>query len=84
MGTCMITFRSVMPAQRAEKVLKQTGITGTLTRTPKWMEKKGCGYSYRIPCDKMDRAVRVLTHSRIAYSKLYMTDENGNLQELTL
>ena len=48
MKNCIITFRSVTPAQRAEDYLHRAGVDCTLQRTPKWMEEKGCGYSIRF------------------------------------
>ena len=44
MKKCIITFRSVTPAQRAEEVLRRAGVECSIQRTPKWMEEKGCGY----------------------------------------
>ena len=44
MRNCIITFRSVTPAQRGEAILKREGINCTLQRTPRSMQEKGCGY----------------------------------------
>ena len=42
MKNCIITFRSVTPAQRAEETLRRAGVECAVQRTPKWMEDKGC------------------------------------------
>ena len=44
----LITFRSVTPAQRGERVLQRQGYSCSLQRTPRWMQEQGCGYSIRF------------------------------------
>ena len=41
MDTCLITFRSVTPAQRGENLLRREGITCSLQRTPKVLAEQG-------------------------------------------
>ena len=84
MYDCLITFRSVMPAQRAEGVLRQEGIGCAVRRTPKWMETQGCGYSLRLSCAQLPQAVAMLEQSRVQYRKLYRQAENGRLEEMHL
>ena len=48
MKYCLITFRSVTPAQRGEGILRKAGIDCALGRTPRQMEEQGCGYSLRL------------------------------------
>ena len=55
-----ITFRSVTPAQRGQRVLQQAGIETVLLRTPKWMEERGCGYCLRLRQEDTKRAVDLL------------------------
>ena len=83
MKNCMITFRSVTPAQRGEGVLKRSGIPCTLGRTPKWMEQQGCGYSLRLNCRDTAAAVHALQQNNIAYRKVY-TQLGESLEELHL
>ena len=84
MYDCMITFRSVMPAQRAEGVLHGQKISATVQRTPKWMETQGCGYSLRLPCAQLPRAVELLQQNHIHYRKLYRYTDGGRLEEMHL
>lgn len=83
MYDCLITFRSVMPAQRAEEILQQANIRGVVRRTPKWMERQGCGYSLRLTCGHMARAVQLLEDNEIVYRKLYR-QKDSKLEEVAL
>ena len=83
MYDCLITFRSVLPAQRAEMILNKKGIGCSVRRTPKWMEAQGCGYSLRLSCGRLPEAVRILEEKGIAYRKLYRQTE-GKMEEMVL
>ena len=75
MDACLITFRSVTPAQRGETLLRREGITATVQRTPRALAEQGCGYSLRLSCAQMQRATELLRKHAIAYRKTYrMTD----------
>ena len=84
MKNCIITFRSVMPAQRAEDILRRSGVYCTVQRTPKWMEEKGCGYSLRLSCRDIMAAAMLLRQAGIAFKKAYSLNENGAPEELRL
>ena len=84
MKNCIITFRSVMPAQRAEDALHRAGFTCTLQRTPKWMEEKGCGYSIRMDCRDLMAASLLLRQAGISFRKAYSLTDNGTPEELRL
>ena len=83
MQECLITFRSVMPAQRGEMLLQNNGIGCSIRRTPKWMERQGCGYSLQLPCEHVPQAVGLLRGARISYRKLYRTGD-GKPEEMRL
>ena len=68
---CLITFRSVMPAQRAEERLRGEGIGCAVRRTPKWMERQGCGYSLWLEYGQLARTVDLLKSGKISYRKIY-------------
>ena len=75
MFDCLITFRSVLPAQRAEGILHRVGIQCAVGRTPKWMERQGCGYSLRLGCENLESAVQLLDQHRIVYKKIYRKED---------
>ena len=84
MKQCMITFRSVTPAQRGEGVLRRAGVDCVLRRTPRKMEEQGCGYSLLLPCRQMGYAVEMMRQQGITYRKVYTLGENGNTEETML
>lgn len=84
MDYCFITFRSVTPAQRAESILRHTGIECNLQRTPRWMEEQGCGYSLRLRHAYAAEARVVLKEQGVSYRKIYLRRENGSFEEMRL
>lgn len=84
MNECLITFRSVTPAQRGEAILRRTGVICTISRTPKWMEEQGCGYSLRVRHAQVQRCVELLRSERVAFRKVYLLRENGRAEELEI
>ena len=84
MDNCMITFRSVTPAQRGEGLLRRAGIGCTLRRTPRHMEQQGCGYSLNLPCSHAAAAVSLLRENRVSFRKVYLRRDNGKMEELVL
>ena len=78
-----ITFRSVTPAQRGQRVLQQAGIETVLLRTPKWMEERGCGYCLRLRQEDAKRAVELLRQGKLSFSKVF-ADTDGGAQELSV
>ena len=79
----LITFRSVTPAQRGQRLLRQNGITTTLQRTPRWMEERGCGYSLGLREEDAEQAVALLHKEMLPYSKVYI-QEDGIVTEIQL
>lgn len=84
MGVYFITFRSVTPAQRGERVLRRGKIPCTLQRTPRWMEERGCGYCLRLRPRDGGKAVMLLRQNGIAFGKIYGQKEDGNVEEVAL
>ncbi len=84
MNYCLITFRSITPAQRGESVLRRTGISATIQRTPKWMEEQGCGYSLRLRQADVLESVSHLRNQNVAFRKVYLRRENGTTEEISV
>ena len=82
MEVCLITFRSVTPAQRAEQLLQKSGIRCALQRTPRHMQEQGCGYSLRLEMRDMGRATALLDGASVSYRKRYIRREAGQWEEL--
>lgn len=83
MKTEYITFRSVTPAQRGQRVLQRAGVDTLIQRTPRWMAEKGCGYCLRLRPEELMRAVALLRRENVIFSKVYAT-VGGNLEERQL
>lgn len=81
MKVCFVTFRSITFAQRGQEVLRRGGVSASLSRTPRWMEEKGCGYRLSVPEDKLHKATALLQGSSIAYSKVYCPESEGKGEE---
>lgn len=79
-----ITFRSITLAQRGERTLRRGGVDGTLQRTPKWMEAKGCGYCLRLKAGSEARALALLRQDQVPFSKIYVQNEDGSVETVAL
>ena len=77
MDSCLITFRSVTPAQRGENLLQQEGIRCRLGRTPRVLAEQGCGYSLYLDCAQLHRGVERLRQKGIPWQKAYRMGEQG-------
>ena len=76
MKTCMITFRSITPAQRGESTLQRAGLVCSIHRTPRWMEEQGCGYCLYVRCQDVMPALELLRARDIGFRKVYLRREN--------
>ncbi len=78
-----ITFRSITPAQRAQRVLQRSGMEVVLQRTPRRMEERGCGYCLRLRHEDLQRAAVLLRQNGVGFQKLYSA-EQGEIEEIVL
>lgn len=79
-----ITFRSVTFAQRAEALLTRNNMRCTLQRTPRWMEEQGCGYCLRVRLDEIGPSMQLLRQGRVQFRKVYIQQEDGSVEEMTV
>lgn len=70
-----ITFRSITPAQRAQRILRSNGIEAVLQRTPGYIQERGCGYCLRLDALHTAKAVSILERAGMRYSKVYSAGE---------
>ncbi len=84
MKMCFVTFRSVTPAQKAERLLKASGVNCTIVRTPKWMEEQGCGYSLRIPQRQLHQGIEILRNNGVGFRKIYLRLDNGTMEAIEI
>ena len=79
-----ITFRSITPAQQAQRILHKGGVETQLQRTPRWMEQRGCGYCIRVPDRQAVDAVRLLRQGKIPFGRVYWLEEGQEPREVSL
>ena len=84
MDVYFITFRSVTLAQRGERVLGEEGMRAALTRTPRWMEEKGCGYCLRLRCYDVGPWTEVLRRRGVPFRRVYIRQSDGEIREVTV
>jgi len=84
MKEILFTFRSVTPAQQAERILHRAGIDCQLARTPKYLQEQGCGYSLRVGKKDAAQAAQLLHSGPVTFQKVYLMGEKGIIQELEL
>lgn len=82
MNFCYITFRSVTPAQRGERLLRRAGVDCSIQRTPRWMEEQGCGYSLRLRHRDLLQAVSMIREGSVPFRKVYLQSEGGSFEEI--
>ena len=84
MGYCLVTFRTITWAQKAEMTIHRLGYRCALQRTPRWMEAQGCGYSLKIPAAYIARCVEQLKNNHISFQKIYQYNSLGEAEEMQL
>lgn len=82
MKYCIVTFRSVTLAQRGERILRRAGFHCILQRTLRWMEEQGCGYSLKIRHADLAKCLELLQNGQLAYRKVYLLRDNGNVEAI--
>lgn len=84
MRTYIVTFRSVTYAQRGEALLSGAGIRCTLGRTPRWMEKQGCGYALWLKVQEVGSALALLRDAGIPPRRVWAQRADGKLEEVSV
>jgi len=81
MKAYLITFRSITYAQRAEAAFQRQGIRGTVRRTPRWMEERGCGYALEVKLADSGLGTALLEKQGIPYKRVYRISPDGTIEE---
>ena len=76
----LLSYRSLTYAQRASRILERAGLTGTVTRMPKSISEKGCGYALIVRPRDLDRILSLLKNNGLRPERIY-DRVNGELQE---
>ena len=78
------TFRSVTAAMKGSQVLEAGGLRGMLFRTPKSLQRQGCGYSLRIKEENVSRVRLLFSREEVRYQKIYRKTAGDEWQEVAL
>ena len=84
MYDCLFTFRSITAAQRGAAVLDRAGVHSQLSRTPKSISVKGCGYCLKVRERDCETAVQVLRQADAAVSARYRAGAGGVLEMMPI
>ena len=83
MNRDFITFRSITPAQQAQRILRRVGLDAAISRTPRALEQLGCGYCLRLRPTHTQQAILLLQQAGVQFRKVY-SEENGRMEERLL
>ena len=76
----LLMYRSLTYAQRSVRTLERAGITGTLTRVPKTVSRRGCGYGIIVAPRNRSRALTLLEAVGLSPERV-LVRENGTYRE---
>ena len=76
------TFRSATAAQGGAKRLEQAGIPAMMVRTPRNLQKQGCGYSLRVRAAQYRAAQQLLVQGGAGFQRIYTRLPDGNWEEV--
>ena len=76
------TFRSVTAAQGGAKRLEKAGIPAMMVRTPRNLQKQGCGDSLRARAAQYRAGQQLLVFSDTATTEIYTRLPDGNWEEV--
>lgn len=79
----LIMSRSLTNAQRASRLLEQSGIRATVVKAPQQLRGNGCGYALALK-RSFPEAVRILRDQNLLFGKLYEKAADGEYTEVFL
>ena len=82
MKSYFITFRSITYAQRAEQLLRRSGLKCQLRRTPRWMEDRGCGYGVEVTTGELAEVLRSLKNQQVPWRRTWILHPGGEVEEV--
>ena len=80
----LITFRSITFAQRGERILRKVGIETKLSRTPKILAQRGCGYCLYVSAGYAPAAAELLNSEEVPFVAVYGQGRQGNWEQRTV
>ena len=78
----LILFKSLTYAQRANRALRDGGVTSTIARVPESISTEGCGYSVKVAEKHYNNAVRLLRDAGFSIGRVFLQGRGGRLSEV--
>ena len=79
MPNALIPCRSVTYAQRAVRLLEQSGLRASMRRLPADLPETGCGHAVRVPLERAPQAVQWMNEAGFPTKTFFCEDENGGV-----
>jgi len=67
MFTSIINVGSQTKAIKAQRILRDTGITSEIIKSDKYIKRQGCSYALRIKSYDINNAISILRQANISY-----------------
>ncbi|WP_458861890.1 DUF3343 domain-containing protein [Acidaminobacterium chupaoyuni] len=81
---CMIVFKSVTYAQRANFLLSKQGIPTVMVRAQAILGSGSCSYGIKCKAKQLEQVVQLLKKNKIPFGKIYVMNQVGVWQEAEL
>ena len=79
--SALILFRTLLYAQRGQRLLSRSGIPGTVVKAPRGTEERGCTYAVRLSARRLERALEILRNEEYPYGRVFLHTPEGELRE---
>lgn len=79
--SALILFRTLLYAQRGQRLLSLNGIPGTVIKAPRGTEERGCTYAVRLSFRRLSRAIQILRKEDYHYGRVFLLLPDGTLKE---
>ncbi len=76
--------RSITYAQRAQRILEQSGIGAYISKAPQGLTPEGCSYGVRVFRKNAFKAMDILKKAGIKTGRVFKTDFSGEVREVEL
>ncbi len=77
----LLQCRSLTYAQRSARILEHAGITGTVTRLPKSVADRGCGYGVIVTPGNIKKAMDVLRNAGLSPKRVFIKEPDESIRE---
>ncbi len=73
--------RSLTYGQRSVSILERAGIFAYLSRLPKTIAVRGCGYGVKVASRNLNRSLAILEHHNLSPREIYAISPEGGFLE---